>query len=270
MAGLWIGGRHTTNAKAKEVGNSSRPNSQDGWVTVDGEDDSLATQVKEALSLSSNGDGKSGSDNGQGGEAQNLEQELREAREKMAQLEAKCASLGQRCTRADEDVQSYKTVVRCKEEEVAHLRAQLVLAKSEAEAAKLEASHLNAALSAGTAAGRDADTLAEELEAAKEREQLWKIAARSRISYTSFEPGDFALFLPTSNGFFVAFNKGCPFRYLSSESLEAAKAKCGEHLSYVVGPLIEISESQAMDEPNCNPYGLPIGTPYHVCTVAVQ
>mmetsp|Transcript_22318 Transcript_22318/g.54989 ORF Transcript_22318/g.54989 Transcript_22318/m.54989 type:complete len:97 (-) Transcript_22318:166-456(-) len=96
------------------------------------------------------------------------------------------------------------------------------------------------------------------------------MSAASKISYTSFEPGDFALFLPTSQGYFVAFNRGCPFRYLSSESLSAAKAKCGEQLTYVLGHIIEIFVSEAMDTKERNPYGLPVGTEYHVCTVSVQ
>mmetsp|Transcript_46632 Transcript_46632/g.116817 ORF Transcript_46632/g.116817 Transcript_46632/m.116817 type:complete len:271 (+) Transcript_46632:180-992(+) len=270
MAGLWIGGgdRH----KGGDVRESSRPTSQDEWVTVDGEDETLASQVQDALKLASKGGNGSGGESD--GDALLLKQELGEARDKMAQMEAKweakCAALEQRYTQADEEAKTHKALLNSKEEELADLRVLLVQAQSEAEAARLEASHRAPPSSAGPAAGRDADTLAEELEHAREREQLWKIAARSRISYTSFEPGDFALFLPTSNGFFVAFNRGCPFRYLSSESLEAAKAKCGDNLSYVVGPVIEISESEAMEDPDCNPYGLPIGTPYHVCTVSVQ
>ena len=39
-----------------------------------------------------------------------------------------------------------------------------------------------------------------EVEQAREREELWKMCARNKISYTSFEPGDCALFLPTSSG----------------------------------------------------------------------
>jgi len=39
-----------------------------------------------------------------------------------------------------------------------------------------------------------------QVEQAQEREELWKMAARNKISYTSFEPGDCALFLPTSSG----------------------------------------------------------------------
>ena len=44
-------------------------------------------------------------------------------------------------------------------------------------------------------AERDMDTLVAQLEDLKERELLWKMSAQSKISYTSFEPGDFALFL---------------------------------------------------------------------------
>ena len=43
--------------------------------------------------------------------------------------------------------------------------------------------------------------LREEVEAAREREELWKMCARNKISYTSFEPGDCVLFLPTSSGY---------------------------------------------------------------------
>jgi hypothetical protein len=43
-------------------------------------------------------------------------------------------------------------------------------------------------------------SLSAELEQAREREELWKMFARNKISYTSFEPGDCALFLPTSSG----------------------------------------------------------------------
>eukprot|EP00802_Teleaulax_amphioxeia_P019747 Tamp_19993.p1 GENE.Tamp_19993~~Tamp_19993.p1 ORF type:complete len:140 (+),score=53.32 Tamp_19993:105-524(+) len=45
-----------------------------------------------------------------------------------------------------------------------------------------------------------AESLCAEVEQAREREELWKMCARNKISYTSFEPGDCALFLPTSSG----------------------------------------------------------------------
>ena len=44
------------------------------------------------------------------------------------------------------------------------------------------------------------EDLRAQVEQAQEREELWKMCARNKISYTSFEPGDCALFLPTSSG----------------------------------------------------------------------
>ena len=51
-----------------------------------------------------------------------------------------------------------------------------------------------------TQASSTSESLCAEVEQAREREELWKMCARNKISYTSFEPGDCALFLPTSSG----------------------------------------------------------------------
>lgn len=107
------------------------------------------------------------------------------------------------------------------------------------------------------------------VEQAREREELWKMAARNKISYTSFEPGDCALFLPTSSGNFIAFNRGAPFRYLSDESLSAAKVNAGGRVDYVVGHVVEIDEGIAQEGEGNNPYSLPFGTPYFVLSVMV-
>ncbi|EKX40533.1 hypothetical protein GUITHDRAFT_154089 [Guillardia theta CCMP2712] len=95
------------------------------------------------------------------------------------------------------------------------------------------------------------------------------MCSKSKISFTSFEAGDTALFLPTSSGNFIAFHRSCPFRYLSQESLEAAKTKAGGLVDYVLGSIVEIYQHFAGEGEDGNPYSLPAGTPYYICTVIV-
>ena len=40
---------------------------------------------------------------------------------------------------------------------------------------------------------------------------------------------------------FIAFNRGCPFRYLSDESLSAARANSGGKVEYVIGHVLSAS-----------------------------
>ena len=68
---------------------------------------------------------------------------------------------------------------------------------------------------------------------------------------------------------YIAFNRGSPFHYLSSESVSAAKAKSGNKVEYILGHIIEIDECRAMGVEGGNPYALPIGTTYFVCTVTI-
>jgi hypothetical protein len=43
---------------------------------------------------------------------------------------------------------------------------------------------------------------------------------------------------------FIAFNRGCPFRYLSEESLSAAKANSGGRVDYVMGHVLSSSPAR--------------------------
>jgi hypothetical protein len=88
---------------------------------------------------------------------------------------------------------------------------------------------------------------------------------RYKISLTSFNAGDLALFFPTPHGDFLAFNAACPHHYLSEES----KALIGQdkHFRkfYVLGKIVYM-EAMTATASN-NPFKLPIGTVYHVVSV---
>jgi len=86
-------------------------------------------------------------------------------------------------------VADLKSTIKDQAKQIKELK-ELLSAKDQS--AKLPA---DSELSSSTSEG-----LLAQVEQAQEREELWKMCARNKISYTSFEPGDCALFLPTSSG----------------------------------------------------------------------
>jgi hypothetical protein len=223
---------------------SGRPNSfsaEGEWVNVDAQEEEDKEGGEERIDA-------------EGVEKRMAAMELEKARDKCGELEGKFARAEEESKTCREllesrekEIEELKKKLTRAEEEASSLRAQVASATASAAAAASAAAEAAAAATAAPASRKDVESLEEELEAVKEREQLWKMCAQSKISYTSFEPGDFALFLPTSAGHFVAFNRGSPFRYLSPESLSAAKAMSGAGLPYVLGHVIEISEAEAID-----------------------
>mmetsp|Transcript_15084 Transcript_15084/g.23477 ORF Transcript_15084/g.23477 Transcript_15084/m.23477 type:complete len:223 (-) Transcript_15084:25-693(-) len=183
-----------------------------------------------------------------------LKSEVLKSRRKTRELERNAKELETRLQRANDKSEHYRVLLQTQTSETVELQERLK---------KLQCPNSIEAPSHGAS-----DASAAIMEA-KQREELWRMQAHNKITFTSFDAGDLVLFLPTSTGDYIAFNKGCPFRYLSSESVSAAKAKSGDKVEYILGHIIEVDECHAMGVEGGNPYGLPIGTTYFVCTVTV-
>lgn len=123
--------------------------------------------------------------------------------------------------------------------EVAALRKELADAKSQAKAAK-------EALDARVADKRLSD----------------------KISHSSFEIDDVALFMPTGRGSggkrtYLAFHTNCPYRFLSTDCIKGTP-------DFVLGRIVYQEELVAGElGTDANPYGLPVGTKFWVLTVEV-
>uniref|UniRef100_A0A7S2QRZ3 Ubiquitin-like domain-containing protein n=1 Tax=Norrisiella sphaerica TaxID=552664 RepID=A0A7S2QRZ3_9EUKA len=98
-----------------------------------------------------------------------------------------------------------------------------------------------------------------------DQEHMWKEVACTRISYRSFQLHDVALFM-RQDGFYEAFHKGAPHRYLAIETLRIFKEKP----SIILGKIVQIEKSCATNHSKKdNPYHLPIGTDFYMLTVEV-
>jgi len=85
-----------------------------------------------------------------------------------------------------------------------------------------------------------------------------------KISHSSFNIGDVALFMPTGrSGTYLAFHTNCPHRYLSTECIDGTP-------NFVLGRIVLQEEHVAGEATACNnPHGLVKGTKFWVLTVEV-
>ncbi|CAM9624869.1 unnamed protein product [Discosporangium mesarthrocarpum] len=91
------------------------------------------------------------------------------------------------------------------------------------------------------------------------------------IAFTSFAPGQLALFFPTPGNKFLAFNCGCPRHFLSEESQTLVGEDYHFRDYYVLGRIVEIQNIVCEDPPsgpNANPYGVPQGAMIKLVSVA--
>ena len=90
-----------------------------------------------------------------------------------------------------------------------------------------------------------------------------------KISHSSFQVGDVALFMPTGKNAggkkaYLAFHTNCPHRYLSTDNIEKSP-------DYVLGSIIYQDELVAgAVGTDKNPHGLRVGTKFWILTVEVM
>eukprot|EP00743_Colponemidia_sp_Colp-15_P006967 GILK01007518.1.p1 GENE.GILK01007518.1~~GILK01007518.1.p1 ORF type:complete len:923 (-),score=202.67 GILK01007518.1:113-2881(-) len=94
-----------------------------------------------------------------------------------------------------------------------------------------------------------------------------KAVSSKKISCTRFEVDDIALFFPTPRGDYLAFNRGCPHRYLSAESVQTFLQQHEFSRDYILGQIVEMNSFRASEEPGRNPFNLVVGTEFYVLTV---
>jgi len=104
-----------------------------------------------------------------------------------------------------------------------------------------------------------------ELAQVKDSEEMWKEVSQHRISYGPFSVKDIVLFLKNEKGFYEAFNRGHPNRYLSDESKLALRSK-----DQVLGIIVEMTKTKAGKNKASNPYDLPPGDEYYRLTVELM
>ena len=92
-------------------------------------------------------------------------------------------------------------------------------------------------------------------------------SSTAKISFTSFIEGSLALFFPTAEGQFLAFNYNCPEHYLNLESLNAESLENLAYLPYIVG---QITEKRACIAEKSNPLYLPHGKEFYLLSIREQ
>ncbi|CAN0093411.1 unnamed protein product [Ectocarpus sp. 4 AP-2014] len=90
------------------------------------------------------------------------------------------------------------------------------------------------------------------------------LACIGGIAFTRFSVGQVAMFFPTPEGNFLAFNVGCPRHFLSKESQDLVGRDEHFRSYYVLGRIIEIRDQTCEEE---NPYSLPVGQSIKVMSV---
>jgi cell division protein FtsB len=116
-------------------------------------------------------------------------------------------------------------------------------------------------------------TTQQELETLKKELELAKTALLNngrladKISHSSFQVGDVALFMPTGKNAggkkaYLAFHSNCPHRYLSTDNIERSR-------DYVLGRIVYQDELVAGVGNDQNPHGLRVGTKFWILTVEV-
>uniref|UniRef100_A0A7S1D9L6 Autophagy-related protein 11 C-terminal domain-containing protein n=1 Tax=Cyclophora tenuis TaxID=216820 RepID=A0A7S1D9L6_CYCTE len=105
-------------------------------------------------------------------------------------------------------------------------------------------------------------------EAEQAKAALAKRPSDDRISHSSFDVGDLALFMPTGRGsggkrIYLAFHTNCPHRYLSTDNIPGSP-------DFILGKIIFQEELVAGElGTDANPYNLHVGTRFWVLTVEV-
>lgn len=89
---------------------------------------------------------------------------------------------------------------------------------------------------------------------------------RSRIALSGFANNDIALFFPTHNGDYLAFNIGSPHHYLSEESKSLIDRDKHFRKIYVLGKIV-MKEKRVASKGN-SPYRLAPGVTYYVVTLS--
>lgn len=101
-----------------------------------------------------------------------------------------------------------------------------------------------------------------ELEDMKRKDEL-SSRVSDKISHSSFNIGDVALFMPTGRvGTYLAFHTNCPHRYLSSDCIRG-------NPNFILGRIVFQDTQVAGDTTSSNPHGLIVGTKFWVLTVEV-
>ena len=91
-----------------------------------------------------------------------------------------------------------------------------------------------------------------------------KESISSKISFTNFTIGSLALFFPTSEGQFLAFNYNCPDNYLNLDSMSEKNIEMILSQPYIVGLITDIKKYVAEVK---NPISLPVGTEFYLLSI---
>ncbi|CAG9323339.1 unnamed protein product [Blepharisma stoltei] len=86
----------------------------------------------------------------------------------------------------------------------------------------------------------------------------------SMISFTSFSEGSMALFFPSPEGHFIAFNFNCPNHFLDLDSLAPATLQSLSQQPFLVGNIKEKKIFRALAQ---NPFSLPRDTEYSLLSI---
>jgi hypothetical protein len=92
-----------------------------------------------------------------------------------------------------------------------------------------------------------------------------KAALRSSICFTTFEEGSLALFFPSANGHFVAFNCNTPLHFLDFDSLKSSTRALLTTKNFIVGEILKRRVFTAASE--YNPFSLTPGTQFTVLSI---
>ncbi|OMJ68444.1 hypothetical protein SteCoe_34096 [Stentor coeruleus] len=86
----------------------------------------------------------------------------------------------------------------------------------------------------------------------------------SKICFTSFNKGSLALFFPTSEGQFLAFNYNCPDHYLNIDSISGQSIEMIQSQPYIVGV---ITDKKKIIAQRNNPFMLPLGQEFYLLSI---
>lgn len=94
-----------------------------------------------------------------------------------------------------------------------------------------------------------------------------KESEMAKIAFTSFEQGSLALFFPTAEGQFLAFNYNCPDHYLNTDALSPQTIEAMHNEPYIVGLIMD---KKKMVAGRNNPLNLPQGAEYCLLTIRTE
>ena len=89
----------------------------------------------------------------------------------------------------------------------------------------------------------------------------------AKIAFTSFNEGSLALFFPTNDGHFLAFNYNCPDHYLNTDSLSPQTIEIMHSEPYIVGLIVEKNKVVAQRNNSIN---LPQGSEYFLLSIKTE